>query len=97
MNPHKMIPDLDAPEPALPWEEEGAWPQKARKRAKTELYAVADSLDQAGVSQEEVCRFLSIFGQQIGSGSVTNWETRMYDYAEESRKKFHCIENGPNL
>lgn len=87
MNPTKYVPDPDEPEPPLPWEEEGAWPQKARKRAKSSLYAVADSLDQAGATVDEVCRFLTLFGQQVGSGSATNWETRMYDYADLLQEK----------
>lgn len=75
------------PEPKWPWEdpEDGnTWTDAQRKSAKRDhLYPVAASLDDAGVSEDEVCRFLTLFGQSIGLGSFDHWQDRLYVWAEK--------------
>lgn len=88
-----IIPsEYELEEGTPPDPEEGVveWTEGQRKKAKLTLYGVADSLDQAGASVDEVCRFLALFGQQIGDPerSYRNWEDRAYLYAEKISKKF---------
>lgn len=65
------------------------WTEGQRKKAKTTLYGIADSLDQRGVTVEEVCRFLALYGQQIGDPEVPfhRWEDRAYNWAEKRTAK----------
>lgn len=70
-----------------PIPEDGTWSDGQRKRGKRTLYEVADAMSNDGVTEEEVVKYLAFFGPKIGYGSFTNWETRLFDWAEKHTPK----------
>ncbi len=72
----------------MPWESEN-WSENRRRRAKGTLYQIAEQLDTEGATEDEVCRFLALYGQQIGDPDITygQWENRAYQWAERHSPK----------
>lgn len=88
MSNHKDVTFV--PPAPLRWEDPSTqWTEKSRKRAKRDLYAVAESLDESGVPVDEVCKLLALFGQQIGDPAVTpyHWTDKLYLHAENKSLK----------
>ena len=91
MNENKVIPTEFELEEGVPLEPATVqqWTEGQRRKAKSALYGIADSLDQSGVSVDEVCKFLALYGQQIGDPEVPfrKWEDRAYLWAEKRTQK----------